>query len=90
MLLPTAELLWDGFGLELVVTDPPAEPEDDIWLEEGTGLEEDAEGEDIVELLMEPTRDPVPQGILSPLGWADSAGGVVEPEASAMANRVVQ
>jgi len=37
-----------------------------------------------------PTICPVPQGMLAPLGWMFSAGGVVAPEASAIAKRVVQ
>ena len=36
------------------------------------------------------TRLPIPQGILSPAGWAWLAGGTLFPALSAMVNRVVQ
>lgn len=57
--------------------------------EDGGGTEPDGEE---LRLLSPPppTIFPVPQGILSPLGWTSSVGGVVAPEASAMAKRVVQ
>jgi len=57
--------------------------------EDGRGTELD--GEELRLLLPPPpTISPLPQGILSPLGWTFSVGGVVAPEASAMAKRVVQ
>lgn len=56
--------------------------------DEGPGGDETEEEEE--PLLAPPSRAPVPQGILSPLGWTVSVGGVEPPEASAMVNRVVQ
>jgi len=68
-----------------------AEIEEDEEEEDGDDKEEEDEVKsDDEELPPEPTRAPVPQGILSPLGWTVSEGGVEAPDASAMVNRVVQ
>jgi len=62
-------------------------------VEEMGGREEGSVGEGSpgVELLSSPSRSiPVPQGILSPFGWAGSLGGVLLPFSSVMTNLVVQ
>jgi len=83
-------VLWDVLELELPEPESGVKAlEDEEELGVATELGE-LEEDDDVELPTEPTSEPVPQGIWSPLGCAEFEGGVVVPEAEAMANRVVQ
>ena len=96
---PGAELLlFRGLELEMeleVLTPAGGEGIEGLEAEEMVEKVELDEGskdetEDEVELPSEPTIEPVPQEILSPFGWVELVGGVVAPDASAIAKRVVQ
>ena len=69
--------------------------EDELLLSESVeeeldGREELPEGEEGPDRVLLSASLPVPQGILSPFGWAASVGGVLFPFSSVMVNLVVQ